>query len=326
MSAPLIVLAIPFGAALLLALVRDPTWAARFNATASLATFIAALALLAAPRGVDGLLFVDEMNAFLVVLTSFVACTTSLFSARYIAHEIEIGKLTALSQRFYHAMYQALAAAMLTALLTDNVAIMWVAIEASTLITVVMVSIYRTRAAIEAAWKYFILASVGIALALFGTILVYLAAQPVIGEGMEALSWTHLRAAAARLDASVLNLAFVFLLVGYGTKIGLAPLHAWLPDAHAEGPTPITAVMSGLLLNIALYAVLRFKLILGGNAAALSPGPLLLAMGSFTVLFAGLMLYRNATSNASSPIRRSSTWASSSSLSASAAAPRISPG
>jgi len=292
MSAPLIVLAIPFGAALLLALVRDPTWAARFNATASLATFIAALALLAAPRGVDGLLFVDEMNAFLVVLTSFVACTTSLFSARYIAHEIEIGKLTALSQRFYHAMYQALAAAMLTALLTDNVAIMWVAIEASTLITVVMVSIYRTRAAIEAAWKYFILASVGIALALFGTILVYLAAQPVIGEGMEALSWTHLRAAAARLDASVLNLAFVFLLVGYGTKIGLAPLHAWLPDAHAEGPTPITAVMSGLLLNIALYAVLRFKLILGGNAAALSPGPLLLAMGSFTVLFAGLMLYR----------------------------------
>src|SRR5262249_13633571 len=149
--------------------------------------------------------------------------------------------------------------AMLLALVANNIGLMWVAVEAATLTTVVMVSIYRTRESIEAAWKYFILGSVGIALALFGTILIYLAAQPVIGDGIDALAWTNLRAHAAAFDGSVLNLAFVFLLVGYGTKVGLAPLHAWLPDAHAEGPTPISAVLSGLLLNVALYAVLRFK-------------------------------------------------------------------
>ena len=125
---------------------------------------------------------------------------------------------------------------------------MWVAIELATLTTVVMVGIYRTHAAIEAAWKYFILASVGIALALFGTILVYMAAEPVMGAGLNAMIWTDLVSHAASLEPAMLNLAFVFLLLGYGTKIGLFPLHAWLPDAHAEGPTPITAVLSGLLL------------------------------------------------------------------------------
>jgi hydrogenase-4 component F len=292
MSALLLVPAIPLVAALVLALVPRSALGALLNAGASLAAFLAALALLRTPHGVHGFLFLDSFNVLFVILTTFVAATTSWFSARYIAHELAIGKLTETSLRFYHAMYQALIAAMTTALLADNIAVMWVAIEAATLITVVMVSIYRTREAIEASWKYFILGSVGIALALFGTILVYLAAQPVIGEGVEALSWTRLNAVSARLDASLLNLAFVFLLVGYGTKVGLAPLHAWLPDAHAEGPTPISAVLSGLLLNVALYAVLRFKLILAGNSAALAPGPLMLAMGTASVLLAGLMLYR----------------------------------
>jgi hydrogenase-4 component F len=292
MSALLLVPAIPLVAALVLALVPRSALGALLNAGASLAAFLAALALLWMPHGVHGFLFLDSFNLLFVILTTFVGATTSWFSARYIAHELAIGKLTETSLRFYHAMYQALTAAMTTALLADNIAVMWVAIEAATLITVVMVSIYRTREAIEASWKYFILGSVGIALALFGTILVYLAAQPVIGEGVEALSWTRLNAVSARLDASLLNLAFVFLLVGYGTKVGLAPLHAWLPDAHAEGPTPISAVLSGLLLNVALYAVLRFKLILAGNSAALAPGPLMLAMGTASVLLAGLMLYR----------------------------------
>src|SRR5437016_13501433 len=142
-----------------------------------------------------------------------------------------------------------------------------------------MVGIYRSHAALEAAWKYFILGSVGIALALFGTILVYMAARPVVGEGMDAMVWTNLVANAAAFDPALLNVAFVFLLLGYGTKVGLAPLHAWLPDAHAEGPTPISAVPSGLLLNVALYAVLRFKILLAANAGAFAPGPLMLTMG-----------------------------------------------
>jgi len=162
----------------------------------------------------------------------------------------------------------------------------------ATLTTVLMVGIYRTHEALEAAWKYFILGSVGIAMALFGTILVYMAAQPVIGEGAEAMVWTTLVARAAGFDPALLNVAFVFLMLGYGTKVGLAPLHAWLPDAHAEGPTPISAVLSGLLLNVALYAVLRFKLLLAANPAALAPGPLMVTMGLGSVIFAGFMLYR----------------------------------
>jgi hydrogenase-4 component F len=155
-----------------------------------------------------------------------------------------------------------------------------------------MVSLYRTREAIEAAWKYFILCGVGIALALFGTILMYLAAQPVMGSGLEAMAWASLLQKVAGCDPAILNLAFVFLLVGYGTKVGLAPLHAWLPDAHAEGPTPISAVLSGLLLNVALYAVLRFKMLLAANAGAIAPGPLMVTMGLSSLLLAGLMLYR----------------------------------
>jgi hydrogenase-4 component F len=169
---------------------------------------------------------------------------------------------------------------------------MWVAIELATLTTVLMVGIYRTPQALEAAWKYFILGSVGIALALFGTILVYLAAQSVVGEGLDAMAWSVLVTRAATFDPGLLNLAFVFLLLGYGTKVGLAPLHAWLPDAHAEGPTPISAVLSGLLLNVALFALLRFKLLLAANAGALAPGPLMITMGLVSAVFASFMLYR----------------------------------
>src|SRR5690606_22414595 len=133
---------------------------------------------------------------------------------------------------------------------------------------------------------------VGIALALFGTILVYLAAGAVVGEGMEAMAWSVLVGHAAALDSGLLNLAFVFLLLGYGTKVGLAPLHAWLPDAHAEGPTPISAVLSGLLLNVALYAVLRFKMLLAANPGAISPGPLMVVLGLVSLVFAAFMLYR----------------------------------
>jgi hydrogenase-4 component F len=178
------------------------------------------------------------------------------------------------------------------ALVANNIGLMWVAIELATLTTVLMVGIYRTHEALEAAWKYFILGSVGIALALFGTILVYMAAHPVIGQGQDAMVWSVLIRRAADFDPSLLNLAFIFLLLGYGTKVGLAPLHAWLPDAHAEGPTPISAVLSGLLLNVALYAVLRFKLLLAANPAALAPGPLMVTMGLVSLVFAAFMLYR----------------------------------
>jgi hydrogenase-4 component F len=182
--------------------------------------------------------------------------------------------------------------AMNLALMSNNIGLMWVSIEVATLTTVVMVGLYRTNAALEAAWKYFILGSVGIALALFGTILVYLAAEEQLGQGISAMAWNRLVVSSARCDPALLNLAFVFLLLGYGTKVGLVPVHAWLPDAHAEGPTPISAVLSGLLLNVALFALLRFKLIMSGNPAVISPGPLMVTLGLVSVIFAGFMLFR----------------------------------
>lgn len=287
------VLVIPIAAAALLALLPGYRMTARLNVFASLLTLLAALCLLVAERPAPGqYLLVDDLNIVFIVLNTFVGLTTSVFSASYIAHELETGRLTPANLRFYHAMYQIMMFGMNLAFVSNNIGLMWVAVELATLTTVLMVGLYRTHEALEAAWKYFILGSVGIAFALFGTILVYLAAQPVIGEGYDAMVWTILIDHAGAFDPALLNVAFIFLLLGYGTKVGLAPLHAWLPDAHAEGPTPISAVLSGLLLNVALYAVLRFKILLAANPEAIAPGPLMMTMGLASLIFAAFMLYR----------------------------------
>ena len=288
------VLIIPVASAALLALLPDDRTTARLNALAAFLTFVAAAVLFVARPSPGRYLIVDDLNIVFIVLSTFVGFTTSVFSASYIGHELETGRLTPLYLRFYHAMYQTLMFGMNLALLSNNVGLMWVAVELSTLTTVLMVGIYRTPAALEAAWKYFLLGSVGIALALFGTILVYLAAHSVVGEGLDAMAWDVLVQNARSFDPALLNLSFVFLLLGYGTKVGLVPLHAWLPDAHAEGPTPISAVLSGLLLNVALFAVLRFKSIMSANSAALAPGPLMVSLGLLSVVFASFMLYRRS--------------------------------
>ena len=289
---PGVILLVPAASAALLALLRDHRLAGQLNALASFATFLVSTSLFFTRPEPGPYLIVDDVNVVFIVLTTFVAFTTSVFSASYIAHELESGRLAPTYLRFYHAMYQMLMFAMNLALLSNNVGLMWVAIELATLTTVLMVGLYRTPAALEAAWKYFILGSVGIALALFGTILVYLAARSAVGEGLDAMAWNVLVREAPRFDPHLLNLAFAFLLLGYGTKVGLVPLHAWLPDAHAEGPTPISAVLSGLLLNVALFAVLRFKMVMSANPGALAPGPLMVSLGLVSVLFASFMLYR----------------------------------
>jgi hydrogenase-4 component F len=285
-------IAIPAVAAVILALQTDYKKAAQINTAASGTTLLFALLLLFKGQENGTFLFVDDLNITFIVLSTFVGFTTAAYSASYIRHEIDSGKLSLGNLRFYHATYQTLMCAMNLALLAANIGLMWVSVEVATLTTVLMVGVYRTRDSLEAAWKYFILGSVGIALALFGTILVYMAAEPVLGEGYNAMVWSSLMQSAPQFSARLLNVAFVFLMLGYGTKVGLAPMHAWLPDAHAEGPTPISAVLSGLLLNVALYAVLRFKMLLTANAAAITPGPMLIALGLASVLFAAFMLYR----------------------------------
>ena len=292
------VLGIPLAGGLTLALVGNRNYAAELNSLFSLATFLAALKLAVRVMDegpllvLDELFFVDPFNVFLVTLTAFVSFTTTLFSRPYMRNEQVKGKLSARMMQLYHSMFQAFGFTMLLALLTNNIGILWVAMEAATLTTVLLVSLYRTPASIEAAWKYFILCGVGIAQALFGTILVYFAAERVLGSGGTALLWTHLYGVKDQLEPTVLGLAFVFLLVGYGTKVGLVPLHNWLPDAHAEGPTPISAVLSGLLLNVALYAVVRSKALVDGALGTPLAGNLMMGFGLLSVVVAAFFLSR----------------------------------
>ena len=287
-------LGIPVVAAFGLAFVRGVRAAVGLNAAASALTFGAALALVLAPPQAGRYLFVDAFNLLLVVLTTFIAFTTSLYSIAYVTGQTRAARWTPAFVRTYHGAYQALCFAMCLALVANNIGLMWVAIELATLTCVAMVGSDRSKSALEAAWRYFMLGSVGVAFALFGTILVYLAAQPVLGAGAEAMLGTNLVSHAGAFSPALLNVAFVFVILGYGVKVGVAPMHAWLPDAHAEGPTPITAVLSGLLLNVALHAVLRFKMMLGANADALQPGPLLATIGLVSLVYAAFMLYRRA--------------------------------
>jgi hydrogenase-4 component F len=286
------VLIVPIIAILVLALVSNYRLSAALNMLACGLTLMAALALPFVPRLRTDLFLIDDFNIFLLVLTNLIGFTTSVYSASYISHELETGRLTPVLLRFYHAMYQAMLGAMDLALVSNNVGLMWVGVEVATLATVMMVGTYRTPEAIEAAWKYFILGSVGIGLAFFGTVLIYLVAANVLGGGLPAMAWDLIVQNAERFDPVLLSLAFVFLLVGYGTKIGLAPFHAWLPDAHSEGPTPISAVLSGLLLNVGLYALLRFKMVLAGNANAINVGAIMVVLGLTSLIFAAFMLFR----------------------------------
>jgi hydrogenase-4 component F len=294
----LVLLAIPAVGAIALWPLGDHERAPEINAAFSGATLLAAAWLTAevirgGPRLVlDRQFFIDPFNVFLVALTALVGFTTALFSRPYMRIEHEHGKLDHLKLKLYHSMFQAFMLTMLVSLTTNNMGILWVGLEAATLATVLLVSLYRTPESLEAAWKYFILCGVGIAQALFGTILLFFAAERVLGSEGGALLWTELNRVSRDLEPRVLGLAFVFLLVGYGTKVGLAPLHNWLPDAHAEGPTPVSAVLSGLLLNVALYAVVRCKVLVSGSLDNEFANLLMMGFGLLSVVVASLLLSR----------------------------------
>ena len=294
-----VLLLTPLVGALLLAVWGARPRAAEINIALSFGTFLAAVAVTVRVINEGNLtaaneqFFLDPFNVFLVTLTAFVGLTTAIFSRPYMRIETEHGRLSQGRLRLYHSMYQLFMTMMLVALTTNNMGLLWVALEAATLSTVLLVTLYRTPASLEAGWKYFILCGVGIAQALFGTILMYVAAESVLGgEGVNALLWTHLDAVKGQLEPTVIGLAFVFLLVGYGTKVGLAPLHNWLPDAHAEGPTPISAVLSGLLLNVAISAVVRCKVLVEGSLHSDLPSRMLMGFGLVSVVFASFLLWR----------------------------------
>ncbi len=288
----------PLAGIFLLAFIGHRRWAKTVNLLICTATFVTALllAIEVFQQGpilsVNKLFYIDGFNVYLILLNAFVGMTTAIFSGPYMDHEIAIGRVDDRRMRLYYSMYQGFLFTMLMALSTNNLGILWVSIEGATLATVLLVSLYRTHESIEAGWKYFIICGVGISQALFGTILVYFAAVRIIPISEEGLLWTVLQQHAGQMDAGVLSLAFVFLLVGYGTKVGLVPLHNWLPDAHSEGPTPMSAILSGLLLNIALYAVVRFKMLVDPALGSHLAGNMMMGFGMLSFSVAGLLLHR----------------------------------
>jgi len=181
---------------------------------------------------------------------------------------------------------------MLFAVSTNNVGFMWIAIEATTITSAVLIPLHLSKASVEASWKYILLSSVGIALAFAGTVLAYVDFVTIVGRQDEALNWPVLVAAAPLLDPEVMRLAFVFVLVGYGTKAGLAPMHTWLPDAHAEAPAPLSAMMSGVLLAVALYAVIRWEAVANAALGAAFTDRFLLGLGLLSLGMAAFSLVR----------------------------------
>jgi hydrogenase-4 component F len=182
------------------------------------------------------------------------------------------------------------ALAMLVAVVINNVALMWVAIEATTIVSAILIPLHRTKASVEASWKYILIGSVGIALAFAGTVLAYFDFVALMGRRHDALNWTLLLQVAPSLHADVLRLAFVFLLVGYGTKAGLAPMHTWLPDAHSEAPAPLSAMMSGVLLAVAQYAILRWKAVVDAAGGPAFTNEVLMALALISIAVGALSL------------------------------------
>ena len=263
--------------------------------TGLLVTFTASVLSAGVVTELDGWLAADALSVLIAVLTAVVATTAALHSVSYLREDMRGRDLDhgagLRDVRRYYVLFHLFVFTMLAVPLSNSLGVVWVAIEATTLASVFLVSYYRTREALEAAWKYVIVGSMGIALALFGTILTYYAAVPALGLRF-AMNWTTMSHLGSGADGGLMRLAFLFILVGYGTKAGLAPMHTWLPDAHSEAPSPISALLSGVLLNAALYTVLRFYAIATPSAGRTYLDLLLLGFGLLSLVVAAVFILR----------------------------------
>ena len=236
------------------------------------------------------LLRADAMSAWMDLLLGTVGGTGTLYAVGYLGEELDRGRVSMRRYGQFFCLFDLYLAAMLAAVNVENVAIMWIAVEGSTLSAALLIGFERKKAALEAGWKYVILSSVGIALALFGTILVYYSSEHVLGVTSEALRWSELYRVAETLDPNAIKAAFVFVLIGYGTKAGVAPMHTWLPDAHAEAPTPVSAMLSANMLAVAVYAILRFKAVVDRTVGSSFSGTLMVGLGLLSVAVAAVFL------------------------------------
>ena len=267
-------------------------FAARLAAAGLGPSLLAALALAVLvfasgpARAFGGLVVVDALGAYLLVLVAVVTAIALAGSPHHLAHEAAAGALRPKDPGRYYALLAWFAAGLLAVPLVDNLGLVWVAVEATTIVSALLVGFTRTPQAIEAAWKSLILGSIGIGFALLGTLLVYASSVGALGETSDALSWSRLIAIAPRLDPAFVRLAFIFALAGYGTKAGLAPFHPWLPDAHSQAPSPISSMLSGAALAVSLYALARFHLVAMGTLGPEFSSRLLVLFGLLSLAVA----------------------------------------
>ncbi len=292
---------VPLVAALLCLLLPQRPWLEAVTAGAALVTLGLALALTARVTAVGHVsevgswLYADALSTLSVLIIAFVGVTAALYSIGYMRENmkelpVDVGS-GQWELRRYYLLFNLFIFAMLVVPVSNSLGVLWIAIEGTTLASLFLVSFYRTHEALEAAWKYVIVGSVGIALALFGTVLAYYSAVQVLGPSYD-LNWSVLAPVAPRLNPSVMRLAFIFIVVGFGTKAGLAPMHTWLPDAHSEAPSPISALLSGVLLNTAMYGILRYYALATPSLGRVYPNALLLGFGLVSLLIAALFILR----------------------------------
>jgi hydrogenase-4 component F len=284
---------VPATAGLACLLVRSRRMMSALGGLACLTTLALGIVLLhrVLERGVvtewGEFFYADALSAWMVLLISVVSLGTSLYAGRYFQRDLDAKAVTPGRVREFFVLTPLFVAGMFLVVLANNLGVMWFSVEATALSSVLLVALYNRRTSLEAAWKYIILGSLGLALALFGTVFLYAAAVgPHASEKLPSFNWSHLMTVAPQFDHGLIKLAFVFALIGYGTKAGLAPMHTWLPDAHSEAPSPTSAMLSGVSLKIALYALLRFHIL---TTACLGSGfsrHFLLGFGLFSMFLA----------------------------------------
>ncbi|GLP97314.1 hydrogenase 4 subunit F [Paraferrimonas sedimenticola] len=235
-------------------------------------------------------LYIDGLSGLFLAVLGLVSLLTGMYSIGYINHEYKHGELSGEKVSLYYGLFNLFIASMLVAVTANNVIMMWIAIEATTICSVFLVGLYGQRSSLEAAWKYIVICTVGLAFGLFGSILTYANASAVLADPTNAIFWTEIHQNAQALDTSLVHLAFVFVLIGFGTKVGLFPMHAWLPDAHSEAPSPVSALLSAGLLNCALLIVLRYYIITAKSIGPAFPQTLLLIFGFMSVAVAAFYI------------------------------------
>ncbi|HEY5466996.1 MAG TPA: hydrogenase 4 subunit F, partial [Clostridia bacterium] len=292
------VLVIPVAAVLLFLLVKGRKAQHAISVAASLLQAVVAVSLTCevmraghvAYSALGGFFYIDSLSIIVLDIVVVISLMTSLYSIGYMEEEIRHGKISAGKGRFYYVLMYSFIFTMLLSLTVRNMGIMWIAIEATTLASAFLVGFYNDKNALEAAWKYIIICSVGIAIAMLGIILLHLSSTGVL-EDRQFLDFTALFEQAKSLKSPTVRLAFIFILVGFGTKAGLAPMHTWLPDAHSQAPSPISALLSGVLLNSAMYGIIRTVSIVNRNlGSSVFTGRLLIGMGILSITAAAIFI------------------------------------